>query len=258
MHRYRSQTGGRSLKSRNPLPTGIEVELSPGFIVERRTVVGGIFALLACGLPHVARTNELTFAEFLAEANPLAQRLVPDTTVSGQDRYLRSISALAANLDAVPIPEKWNDTNQGDSPEAYQIGFNPGGDPFTVLHWRLEPGARCRPHAHTYGNVVSIGLEGLVRVRNFEVVGEPDYESSETFRVRQTVDQLLGPGDVNLVSLERNYIHGFVAGPDGARGLDITTRLKPRPEHGTPFLELGASPTAHFQQVFAASWNYDD
>jgi hypothetical protein len=97
-----------------------------------------------------------------------------------------------------------------------------------------------------------------LRASNYEVIGEPDYAYGGTFRVRQTVDQLLGPGDVNLVSLQRNYIHGFVAGPDGARGLDITTRLKPRPEHGTPFLDIGAAPVDEFTRTFEASWEYDD
>ena len=200
----------------------------------------------------------MSFAEFLEEANPLAERLIADQTPRGQDTYLRSLSALAAQLDDVPLPDVFNNTNQGDTPEAYRIGFNPGGQSFTVLHWRLEPGARCRPHAHTYGNVLSVGLEGQVRVRNYEVDGAPDYEFGGTFRVRETVDQLLGPGDVNLVSLERNYIHGFVAGPDGARGLDITTRLKPRPEHSTPFLDIGSKPVDEFLRTYEASWKFYD
>jgi quercetin dioxygenase-like cupin family protein len=241
-----------------PLPLNEEVEVSPGFIVERRTVLKGLGGLVTVGLPIAAQSAELSFEEFLAAANPLAGRLIVDTSDSGQDHYLRSIAALAARLDSVPLPERWNNTNQGETPEAYRIGFNPGGDPFTVLHWRLEPGARCRPHAHTYGNVVSIGLEGVVRASNYEVVGGPDYQYSGTFQARQTVDQLLGPGDVNLVSLERNYIHGFVAGPDGARGLDITSRLKPRPEHGTPFLDVGRSPEDNFLRTFESSWIFYD
>ena len=149
-------------------------------------------------------------------------------------------------MHSVPVPDKWNSTSQGETPESYRIGFNAGGDPFRVLHWRLEPGAVCWPHAHTYGNVVSIGIEGVAQVRNYEVVGAPDYTFGGTFRVRQTVDQLLTPGSVNLVSLERNYIHGFVAGADGARGLDITTPLKPRPEHSTPYLSIGKTPVDEF------------
>ena len=240
-----------------PTPTE-SCEDSPGFVIERRTVLTGLGALLATGVPGTSRAASLPFPEFLASANAVAGRLVKDQSAAGQDEYLRSIAALAARLDDVPLPERFNDTNQGDTPEAYRIGFNPGGEPFTVLHWRIEPGARCRPHAHTYGNVVSVGLAGRVRVRNYEVDGTPDYGDGGTFTVRQTVDQLLGPGDVNLVSLDRNYLHGFVAGPDGARGVDITTRLKPRPDHGTPFLDIGTKPLDEFLRTYEASWIYYD
>ena len=202
--------------------------------------------------------DTFSFEQFLAVANPAAQDLVGNDSTSGQDRYLRTIAALASNLQGVPLPMKWNFSDQGDRPESYRIGFNPGGDPFRVLHWRLEPGASCRPHAHTYGNVVTIGLDGIARVRNYEVMGEPDYEFGGTFLVRQTVDQLLGPGSVNLVSLHRNYIHEIVAGPDGARGIDITTPLKPRPEHGTPYLSMGKAPVKEFQRVFEASWAFNN
>ena len=220
-------------------------------------MLAGLAGALAAGAwPFAARADSMSFAAFLAEANPLAGRLIDDASRAGQDRYLRSLAALAANLDDVPLPERFNETNQGVEPTDYRIGFNPGGDPFTVLHWRLEPGAICRPHAHTYGNVVSVGLEGVVRVQNYEVDGEADYADSGVFVVRKTVDQQLGPGDVNLVSLDRNYIHGFVAGPDGARGLDITTRLKPRPDHGTPFLDIDTKQLDRFLNTYEARWIY--
>jgi quercetin dioxygenase-like cupin family protein len=241
-----------------PVFSGDEFEEAPGFIVDRRQVLVGLGGLMTAGLPSIPYAAPLSFEAFLASANAVAGELITDTSSAGQDRYLRELAALSAGLDTVPLPPRFNDTNQGDAPGDYRIGVNPGGESFTVLHWRLEPGARCRPHAHTYGNVLSVGLEGLVRASNYEVVGEADYAFGGTFRVRQTVDQLLGPGDVNLVSLQRNYIHGFVAGPDGARGLDITTRLKPRPEHGTPFLDIGASPVDEFTRIFEASWDYAD
>lgn len=245
-------------------PIDEEIEVSPGFFIERRSLLAGLGGMLLGITPAaelIAALNEnidegLSFEQFLAQANPVAQRLLGNASVSGQDKYLRSIAALASGLTNVPIPNKWNNTDQGETPESYRIGFNPGGDPFRVLHWRLEPGAICRPHAHTYGNVVSIGIEGIVRVRNYEVVGGPNYEFDGTFLVRQTVDQLLGRGSMNLVSLEKNYIHGFVAGPDGARGLDITTPLKPRPAHGTPYLSIGKTKVDEFLNTYEASWDY--
>jgi len=253
-----------ALNAKDILPIGEEIEISPGFFIERRAVLAGLGGALLTSMPlagTVAADIEpqgdgLSFEQFLVRANPVAQSLVGNTSTGGQDHYLRSVAALASGLHSVPLPGKWNSSEQGEPPESYRIGFNRGGDPFRVLHWRLEPGAACRPHAHTYGNVVSVGLAGVARVRNFEVVGEPDYAFGGTFLVRQTVDQLLTPGSVNLVSLNRNYIHGFVAGPDGARGLDITTPLKPRPAHSTPYLSIGKSPVDAITNMFEASWVY--
>ncbi|MDH3440528.1 MAG: hypothetical protein OEM63_07240 [Gammaproteobacteria bacterium] len=254
----------RQLLAAADLPGDAEVEIAPGFFIARRNFLIGLGGLAAATLsPGDLRAQDAntvaaapSFEKFLQSANATAKQLVADTSATGQDHYLHTIAALAAGLHSVPLPERFNPTDQGLTPEAYRIGFNPGGNPFRVLHWRLEPGAICRPHAHTYGNVLSICLEGMVRVRNYEVDGEPDYEFGGTFHVRKTVDQLLTNGDVNLVSLHRNYIHGFVAGPGGARGLDITTPLKPRPDHGTPYLSVGDRALDEFRQTYEATWEF--
>jgi hypothetical protein len=66
-------------------------------------------------------------------------------------------------------------------------------------------------------------------------------------------DQVLTPGNVNLVNLEHGYVHGFVAGPEGARGLDLTTRIKPK--RSTPSLVVGAAAEAA-RAVFEARWEH--
>jgi|TARA_R110002073_G_scaffold26638_1_gene87156 hypothetical protein len=248
--------------STSELPIDEEVEVSSGLFVERRSFMA-IFAGMALTMMSDLKAraaieeiadNNISFDQFLAEANPLAQKLIGDTSLSGQDRYLRSIAALTAKLQGVPLPNKYNNTTQGVRPEDYRIGVNPGGNPFTVLHWRLEPGAICRPHVHEYGNVISVGIEGLVRVSNYVSTDGFDYENSGTFQVKKIVDQLLTPGSANLVSLD--MIHGFQAGPDGARGLDITTRLKPKPERSTPFLSIAETPADESMGTYDASWAY--
>lgn len=249
--------------SGSELPLDEEVEVGNGVFVERRSfmaVFGAAALTLLPGLKaHAAIEEEidrnLSFDAFIAEANPVAQKLVQDVSISGQDRYLRTIAALAAKLQMAPLPAKFNNTGQGLNPEDYKIGVNPGGDPFTVLHWRLEPGAICRPHVHEYGNVVSLGIEGSVRVSNYVAAKVFDYEETGTFQIRKTVDQLLTPGSANLLRLD--MAHGFQAGSDGARGLDITTRLKPRPERSTPYLSIANAPTNEVTGIYDASWNYD-
>lgn len=239
---------------------GREQKVAPGLWVTRRS----FFACCSAGIAatsFVAASKAFTdepensFAAFLESANAMAERLVRDKSREGQNRYLHTLAADAAGLRDVPPPDNWRDSNQSDGPGTF-IGFNPGGIEFTVLQWRMDPSTRILPHAHTYGNVVTVGLEGLVRIRNFEVVGARDYRSDADFVVRNTVDQLLTPGSTNLVSLERDYIHGFDAGDEGGRGLDITTRLQVKPDFGVPYLFLkepihDVGPDRHF----VARWN---
>lgn len=242
------------------LEIGEEREVAPGVIIERRSFVAVAAALLASSLPlgraramaQELRRSGLSFTAFLAEARPLASSLIGDTSMAGQDRYLLSLAALASQLSAVPVPEM-RDSGQGETRGSF-VGVNPGGEPFNVLHWRLEPGARIRPHAHTYGNVVTLGLDGEALLENFEVLGERSFRATGPVKVQRTRAQRLTPGGVNLVSLERDYIHGFTAGPRGARGLDITTRLKPRGP--TPYLIIPAG--AVRDAPFEATWSLDD
>jgi len=116
----------------------------------------------------------------------------------------------------------------------------------------LGPGAVVGDCPHTYGNVVTLGLEGETGIGNFEQVDGMDLETKGTFRIRKTCDQIVGAGGTNLVSLERNYVHGFQAGPNGARGLDLTTRIKPkRPSQS---LQLSKKPIDEALGVWEASW----
>jgi len=187
---------------------------------------------------------------FLAEAIPLAKDLVGDTSRAGQDRYLHALASLAACLGDVPVPEMRENTNQS-SPAKTFIGANECDAPFTVLHWRMEPLARIGLHPHIYGNVVTLCLEGEVRIENYEMVRERDFDAREPFPVRRTNDQVLEKGGLNLVSLEHGYVHGFEAGPAGARGLDITTRIREKRE--TPSLVVGRALEAE-RRIFEGRW----
>ena len=225
---------------------GSEQRAGQGLWVSRRELLawcgaGVATAALVSASKALASDASLDFDDFIVAANEAAEALLEDQSAAGQDRYLRTLGAHAAGLADAPAPAAWRDSGQSDGPGTY-IGFNPGGERFVVLQWRMDPGARILPHAHTYGNVLTVGLEGSVRVRNFEVVGQRDYRSNAGFTARCTVDQRLEAGDINIVSLERNYVHGFDAGQEGGRGLDITTRLKPKPEYSVPYLDLGERP----------------
>ncbi|GJM22017.1 MAG: hypothetical protein DHS20C15_19320 [Planctomycetota bacterium] len=238
------------------LPLDENVQVEPGVVARRRCFLKtAALALGAVSLPGFAPLRlgqtadaSLPLDQFLAEVGPVARELVKDTSRVGQDRYLLTLASYAVRLTQVRQP-KFRASEQGDG---VMIGSNGTSGPFTVLQWKMTPGAEIRGHAHTYGNVVTLGLAGVALVRNYEVLGEPDFDSTESFRVRRTLSQRLSPRATNLVSLERNYIHGFKAGPKGARGLDITTRLgEQRP---TPYMELEKS-SGGASDVFSARWS---
>jgi hypothetical protein len=241
------------------LPTGETHEVEPGVVVERRCFLRATALLLgAASLPgaaraaSLARSGSVSLEEFFEIVNPLARDLVRDTTPAGQDRYLLTVAAHALRLGEVALPPDMRDSGQGKGAGTW-IGFHPGGEPLRALHWRMEPGTEVRAHAHTYGNVVTVGLGGRVRVRNYQMEGKRDFRTTGTFRVRQTRLQTLGPRDVNLVNLEHDYVHGFEAGPDGGQGLDLTTRILPKPEHPVPYLEL-IRPLALRDGLYEARW----
>jgi len=219
-----------------PAPDGLH-EPEPGLLVERRSFLGVATAALLSSRPGLpARRDEprLTLEEFLEDVLPVAReqkaRLEARPLRSLEDRYLHTLAAHAVRIADVPVPEL-RASGQG---EGVSIGASWAGDPFVVLHWRLAPGARVRTHAHTYGNVCTLGLEGLARVENHETVEPLDTSAEGIVRVRRTAEVLLGPHDVDLVPLSHGFCHGLEAGPDGARGLDITTRLGER--QPTPYL----------------------
>lgn len=236
------------------LPLGESIESGPGVVVERRDVLTTVATLFAAaGLPGLARANRLdaardafAYEDFLKEAVPVARQLVADTSIAGQDRYLLALAAIAVRLADVPVPDmRANGTGT-------EIGANDGGDPFVVLHWRMAPGSTIGTHPHIYGNVVTLALEGEVRVQNYEMLGARDWDAKDPFRVRRTAEQWLAPGGVNLVNLERNYMHGFLAGARGARGLDVTTRI--REKRPSPTLELDRDPADAVAAIWVARW----
>lgn len=240
------------------LDIGETAQISPGVVVERRcfmktaALAFGSLSIPGVATAHLGRSNErLTYEEFLKEVVPVARKLVSDTSLAGQQRYLLTIASYAVRMADAPVPAM-RDSGQGAGAGTF-IGAIPGADPFIVLHWRMEPGSIIRPHAHTYGNVMTLALEGEVRVENFEMVGARDFDARGTFKARKTQSQLLTPGQVNLVNLESGYVHSFQAGTRGGRGLDITTRIKPRRET-TPYLKLANKPVEIEPGVYEASW----
>ena len=81
-----------------------------------------------------------------------------------------------------------------------------------------------------------------------------DWEQKGDVLVRELREQLLLPGSINLIGNPRANIHGFRAGPNGARGIDITTGNRPKNRHDDSLLEIADRPRDAQLGLFEAVW----
>src|SRR5262249_40783414 len=200
----------------------------------------------------IARTGDTTLGwdEFLKQSVPIAQQLIAEPTFS-IDEYLYRIGSLATRLREIPDSKLGPYTSVDP-----RVWFGPSfrGSPFFIIQWRMEPGAFLPPHNHPNASVCTVGFEGEVLLRNFEIVGEPPtYDSKKTFRVRETRGETLKHGRINTLSPVRDNIHCFRVGKEGARGIDINTM------HGKvaqfSFLDMSEKPVDPEMRIFEVAWN---
>lgn len=247
-----------------------QVGVSPGAVVERRrmlwlpiiaaaAVAGNRAAAQetakkpgASDSPAPTPTRLLDWNEFLKQAIPQAAELHRDTSPQGQDAYLHWLALMAARLQLTTIPQAKVGRFEKLDPAVY-FGPSYSGNPFFIIEWRLEPGAILPPHCHPNVSVCAVGIEGEARIRNFEIIGQaPEFTSRQSFRVRETHDEIITPGRTNTLSAARDNIHTFQAGKTGARGMDISTYHGPN--IGFSFLELESKPADAEQRLYEAAW----
>ena len=243
-----------------------EVEVFPG-IHERRHFLRGslatfaaIVALRATSKSLLAQTpikstaasgvDALAWDDFLKQSVPIAQQLIADPSFS-VDEYLYRIGSLATRLKE--LPDSALGSYKTVEPRVW-VGPSFRGTPFFIIQWRMEPGAVLPAHNHPNASVCTLGFEGEVRLRNFEIIGEaPYYASKKTFRVRETRNEVMTHGRVNTLSPLRDNIHCFQVGKEGARGIDINTL------HGKTnnfsFLDMSVKPVDSEKRIFEAVWS---
>lgn len=206
-------------------------------------VMGGVLAMpvaAASIMPGKPRDNRggdpahIGWEEFLARAQVDAQRLISDRSQTGQDAYLHAIAQHAVRLAELPPVEA---KDFGSLKPGYSFGLIHRGAPFVVIYWRMEPGAVYPAHNHPGTSVCTLCTSGAAHVRNFDLVGAPPITDRElAFKAIETGHDVLEPGTINMVTAQRNNVHWFEAGPEGAEGLDITTTVDGGP---FSFLRLG-------------------
>src|SRR5207253_3668883 len=243
-----------------------EVEVFPG-VYHRRFFLKGSLTSAAIALavgalpkkllaqeaakaPVVGGAEKLAWDDFLKQAVPVAQQLKADPAFS-IDEYLYRIASLATRLKEIP------DSKLGPYTDVDpRVWFGPSfrGSPFFIIQWRMEPGAVLPLHNHPNALVCTLGFEGEVQLRNFEIMGDaPDYASKKTFHVRETRSERMTPGRISTLSPSRDNIHCFQAAKVAARRIDINTmHLK---SALFSFLDMNEKHVDSEKRIFEVTWN---
>lgn len=235
-------------------------EVEAGVRVERRSFIRLGLGLGACaGMSGTssactalgeepATPRRLDFDAFLRRLTERAARAVRDEP-ENEDAYLFEIASWLTRVEHVPALEY----TPFPGLEGVLTARHKRELPVSVLDLRLEPGAviPCHNHNGYAGNL--LGLEGEVTIESFDPVsGKATPVSGETMRVRRTGTQLLQPGRVATLSTTRDNLHRLVAGPKGARALDIFTFFtQPGP---SSYLELASEPRDPAWDIQDGTW----
>jgi hypothetical protein len=226
-----------------------------GVSIERRWVLK--LPLVLFGSAVAAGRGEAApgagFTDFTAASRALAAELLEKKSL-GAEAYLLGLARLGAELEPAEVPRGKLGAFGGYDP---RVEFGPihREQPIFIIQWRFEPGAVLPPHNHTPAHVLSLCLEGECRVRHFDIPQDaPPLDSSETFRVRETENRILRPGRSTSLTPERDNIHTFEAGPEGALGFDVNTILPGEGDWSMLRIEDRPAGAGGYEKVFEARW----
>lgn len=235
---------------------------APGVHLARRTLLWLPVAATASGaLARLPLAQEaapvpadpfapLGMEDFGARWQALGQALL-GARPEHDEAYATQLAALAARLRLAEVPtvEKPRRSPGLAAGPAWFLA------PCALIEFRMEPGARIRLHNHPPQIVLTLCLEGEVAYRHLELEGEeiPCTELGVDFLVRETRSGFLRPGTSTRLTRTRDGIHGFVAGKQGARLVDLTVSTTADIETFS-YLELGATPVEPERRVFEARW----
>ena len=208
----------------------------------RRDFVSGSMLATACLLlsGENARASEstqpLTWDAFLEETKARARKLLQEEKTP-TDAYLHFLASRMLLRDDIR-PNKLQAVPWAKP--TIEFGAEKSGPPFTIIEFKMAPGAYLPPHNHPNGSVCTILLEGEAMADNFEFDGDrPEPGEAGEFRLRHTKRERLTPRQVSVLTPDRNNLHAFRAGAHGARGIDLTTMHGPAAKFG--FVRLRGS-----------------
>lgn len=235
----------------------LELEVADGVTVERRSLLwlsaGAVGTLLsAAGAlpaqdPQARPVEGLSFADFLKELYPLAKKVV-DSKGKDEEAYLMTVAAAMTRLR-----DPGNGLRQAMQDFRRQHGESGKRFPINAMTMRLRPGRGFKHHDHLNYNGVIMGIEGEVRIKNYDFIGAvPDIKSPKSFQIRETRDDLILPGRISTLGCKRDNIHDLVAGKEGAQVLDVFTFFGSKV--GSRYLDVESKPRDAEARIYEAAW----
>lgn len=238
--------------------TGIDgvVEERRNLLIATPAVMGALLASprrLFAALDDAQASEQVE--QFLEETAERALELKADDSASGQEAYLDYIVERSMTVANVPT-DNLDDRSWFDMDPGVYLGVAGRNQAFFIVHWRFDPHAFLPAHCHPRTSVCTLTVEGSTVVRHFDVPADaPPYRTDhETeFLIHETRRVELAAGDTSTLSEHRDNIHLFEAGPDGARGIDVTTDYGG--DGSFSFLEFDRNrPQDEKTRAFAARW----
>jgi hypothetical protein len=225
----------------------------PGVSFERRMLLGLPLALPFPALRKSQATAEAPFTAFTTACRSLALELL-DRKALNADEYLSRLASLGAGLRAADVPPgKLGRFARFDPP--IELGPIHVELPINVIQWRFAPGAVLPPHNHSPAHVLSLCIEGECRVRHFDPIAPPALDSRDVFRVRETENRILRAGRSTSLTPERDNVHTFEAGPEGALGFDLNTFLPGDSDWSMLEIDESSGNRAKgYERLFEARW----
>lgn len=242
---------------------------APGIHIERRALLWLPLAA-SCGtlLASAARSGQTMPAGSTGAAPPGAfaaprwegfaerWRALAEELAGGpaehDESYAAQLAGLVARVPLDALPGLEQPRSSGGGLHAGPSWFRA---PCVTVEFRMDPGAVLRLHNHPPQVVVTLCVEGEARYRHLELEGRapPCTEVGGSFLARETRAGVLAPGRTTALTRLRDGIHGFAAGPRGARIVDFTVSLTADVETFS-YVDLSDSPADPDRRVYAGRW----
>lgn len=196
-------------------------EFEPGVRLERRALLAGAVGALGLAAAPAPRARVRAASDvdaFLDQAAALAKTLELKKD-KAEDGYLFRLAGLLCDTAEGP-GDPWGGIDDGVRFHGHGVRKLEPPRHLRAIQIGFGPGAKIPVHDHRDYNGVILCLEGDIHCRNFDMLEEgqgPDVV------LRESVDALLTPGRFSTLSTTRDNLHELVAGPQGARVLDVFT-----------------------------------